>query len=302
MIIEDEGERDILTRATDRNENSRLGAAATTVAVTAWGFGNVLVKVIPLSGPTISMQRLWLGTGVALIVLYVSGHRINWSDFRLSMAGGVSFGLNVILFFTAIKYTSPTAATVIETLQPALLLTVVGGLFGEKVSSRAVIGALVALAGAVVVVLGVPAAGHDSLFGDFLAFLALLSYCAYFVTSKRARRRVGTIEYQVAIMAIAAVLVTPIVLLTGSGINGSVNDWVLVLFMAAVPGGGHYLVNWAHYHTELSTISILTLLTPVATMLAAYPLLGESVTVAQVVGTAVVIGALSYLVIGAQRS
>ncbi len=291
-----------MTRATDRNENSRLGAAATTVAVTAWGFGNVLIKVIPLSGPTISLQRLWLGAGIALIVLFVSGHRISWSDIRLSMAGGVSFGLNVILFFTAIKYTSPTTATVIETLQPALLLTVVGGLFGEEVGSSAVIGAIVALAGAVVVVIGAPAAGKDSLFGDFLAFLALLSYCAYFVTSKRARQRVGTVEYQVGIMAVAAVVVTPIVLLTGSGINGSINDWVLVLVMAAVPGGGHYLVNWAHYHTDLSTVSILTLLTPVATMFAAYLMLGESATFSQVAGTVVVIGALSYVVLGTQRS
>ncbi|TAN23354.1 MAG: hypothetical protein EPN30_07475 [Actinomycetota bacterium] len=291
-----------MTRTTNRNENSRLGAAATTAAVTAWGFGNVLVKVIPLSGPTISMQRLWLGTVLALMVLFVSRRRISWSDIRLSIAGGVSFGLNVILFFTAIKYTSPTTATVIETLQPALLLTAVGGFFGEEVGPRAVIGAIAALAGAVVVVMGAPAAGQDTLFGDFLAFLALLSYCAYFVTSKRARQRVGTVEYQVGIMAVAAVLVTPIVLLAGSGTNGSVNDWVMVLVMAAVPGGGHYLVNWAHYHTELSTVSILTLLTPVATMLAAYLMLGETVTVAQVVGTAVVIGALSYVVIGTQRS
>lgn len=286
----------MLHLGTDKSLNSKLGAAASGVAVVVWGFGNVLVRVIPLPGPTISFFRLWLGAALALVVMLSLGRRIDFSAFRASIAGGTAFGLNSILFFTAVKYTSPTTATVIGTLQPAILLVVVGRLFGEKVRGAAVIASAVALGGTVVVVFGAPASGHDSLFGNLLAVASLLSYCVYFVASKKAREHVGTLQYQFAIQVVAALVATPVVFLTRSTLRTTGHDWLLIALLAIVPGGGHYLVNWAHKHTELSLVSILTLLTPIATMALSYPMLGESVTWLQVGGTAVVIVALSFVV------
>ena len=277
--------------------HSVLGVFGTTVAVGLWGFGNVLVRIIPMSGLVISFQRLWLGSATALLVMFISGRRIGWIDIRRSILGGVAFGLNVVFFFSAVKYTSPTTATVIETLQPVILIMVVGKFFGERVRLAATLASLVALVGTVAVVLGAPTKGHDSLFGDFLAVVALLSYSAYFVASKKAREHVGTIEYQVAIQVVAAILVTPIIVFTGTGFNGDLHNWSLVAILSVVVGSGHYLVNWSHSHTSLSLLSALTLLTPVFTMVASYLMLGETVSPIQVAGTIVMIGALTFVVL-----
>ena len=60
--------------------HSVLGVFGTTVAVGLWGFGNVLVRIIPMSGLVISFQRLWLGSATALLVMFISGRRIGWID------------------------------------------------------------------------------------------------------------------------------------------------------------------------------------------------------------------------------
>lgn len=275
---------------------SRLGILASVVAVSSWGFGNVLVKVIPLSGPAISIERLLLGSALAFFLMIATGRRIGWREILISIPGGIAFGLNIILFFSAVKYTSPTTATVIETLQPALLMLVVGKLFGEKVRLSSIIGGFIAFVGAVGIVLGAPSSAHDSLFGDFLAVLALLSYSAYFVVSKKTRQKLGTLEYQVSIQLVAAALVGLIVVISGSSVKGTPHDWFLLGILTIIPGGGHYLVNWSHSHTSLSSVSLLTLLTPVVTILFAYPMLGEKVTVAQALGLALVIGGLTVVV------
>ena len=277
-------------------ENSRLGIAAATAAVTVWGFGNVLAKFIPLSGPTLSFDRLWLGALLAFVLMRVMKRDLTAVDFVRAIPGGIAFGLNSLLFFTAVKYTTATTATVIGTLQPALLMLVAGRLFGEKVRAKAVVASLIALVGALVVVLGAPASGHDSLFGDLLATGALFTYAIYFVASKKARETIATIEYQVAMQVIAAIVVTPVVLVTRSSYSGGIHDWLLVLLLTIVPGGGHYLFNWAHSQTSLVLVSILTLATPIVTMGVALAMLNQGVNLAQVIGTVVVIVSLAFVV------
>lgn len=286
---------------TQTQGNSRLGIAAATYAVTVWGYGNVLAKDIPLAGPTISVFRLWLGAALSVMLLYFTGRKLRLGALFTGFAGGAAFGLNTLLFFTAVKYTSPTTATIIGALQPALLLMVVGRLFGEKVSKVAVIASVVALFGTVMVVLGAPASGHDSVFGDLLAVGALLSYSAYFVFSKQARETLSTLEYQASMQIAAAIVVTPIALLMKSNFTATSSDIFLIFVLAIIPGGGHYFMNWAHNKISLSIASLLTLATPVATMAFAKFMLNQSVTLAQVGGTLIVIAALSVVVLRAPK-
>ncbi len=281
--------------------NSRLGIAAAAYAVTVWGYGNVLVRDIPLAGSEVAALRLWLGAGLAIVLLYVTGRKLSLRAFYVGLGGGISFGLNSTLFFTAVKYTSPTTATIIGALQPALLLMVVGKLFGERVTRSSILASFVALVGTVVVVLGAPKSGHDSLFGDLLAVGALIAYCTYFVFSKKARESLGTFEYQASMQLSAAIVVTPIALLTNGTSAVSLSDMFLILVLTVIPGGGHFFMNWAHNKISLSIASLLTLATPVATMIFAKVMLNQSVTLLQVVGTAIVLGALSVLVLRAPK-
>src|ERR1041385_6019656 len=92
-------------------DGTRLTDAAAIAAVTVWGIGPVLIK-------------FWIGAAVFTAALYARGQRLTAAVIRQSVVGGVVFALNLITFFTAVKLTTVTDASVITALQPALLLFV----------------------------------------------------------------------------------------------------------------------------------------------------------------------------------
>jgi drug/metabolite transporter (DMT)-like permease len=66
--------------------------------------------------------------------------------------------------------------------------------------------------------------------------------------------------------------------------------------LLAVPGTGHMLMNWAHPRVRLAISSMLTLAVPVLTTAGGVVFLDQSVGAVQVVGIAVVLGALSMVI------
>ncbi len=267
--------------------------AAVFVAVTVWGFGNALAKYIPLTGPTLAFHRLWLGTAMAFVLVGVTGRRVDLGAIRLALPGGVALGFNSMLFFSAVKFTSVTDATLITTLQPLLVLATVNRTFGERVGPRVVLPAMGAFGGAALVVLGPGAHGRHGGLGDLLAVGALLAWTAYFIASKRARVHLGTLEYQASVQLVAALTVTPLALGLHQDLTGTPRSWLLVLLLATVPGGGHFLVNYAHRHVRLSIASLFNLVTPIAAMVSAALMVHEPVTGPQVLGTVIVLAALA---------
>src|SRR5439155_26864399 len=131
----------------------------------------------------------------------------------------------------------------ISALQPALTLLVAGRLFGESVTRREVSLTAVSIAGVVLVTVGASGTPVWSLRGDLLAVAALLCWTAYFLISKRVRGRVPALEYMTAVTFTAALLVTPVVLLSGSPL-GAVHphDWLWLALFVVGGSGGHLLV------------------------------------------------------------
>ncbi|HET6812176.1 MAG TPA: DMT family transporter [Acidimicrobiales bacterium] len=281
----------------DAAGGSPLGIAAAGTAVASWGMGNVMAKFIALSGPSLSFDRFWFGTAYAVGLAVAFRRRLSWRSLRVAAPAGVAFGANSILFFSAVKLTSITNASIIAALQPALVLCVVGRLFGERVRAGVVAATGLALAGTVAVVAGGRAAGGDNLGGDALAVLALVLWAGYFVAAKRARREMGTLEFQAALTIVAALTITPMALAYGAPLWSGWGTAGWVVLLAVGPGGGHFLMNWAHEHTSLTLASLSTLAIPVVAMAGAAVVLGERITAVQLAGTAVVLGSLAAVVV-----
>ena len=107
---------------------------------------------------------------------------VSWKVYAFGTIG--LFGYH-LLYFTAFRL-SPRAETgLIAYLWPLIIVLFSGLLPGEKLRSQHVIGALVAFAGAVVIVLGRGGDGGGSLLGLGLAFLCALTWAAYSVLSRR---------------------------------------------------------------------------------------------------------------------
>ena len=198
---------------------------------------------------------------------------------KWSWLGGVCFGLNVALYFTSVRMTSIANVAIIGSLTPVIVFPIAVKWMGERVTRKAIVCSALAIAGVVVVVLAGGSSGQRALSGDLLAVVNLVSWAAFFLVTKHARKGVGTLEYLAAMTLVAAITVTPIAFLTGQDF-GSVEGlgWLWLVLLVLIPGAaGHGLMTWAHADVDVSTSSVLVLGEPVLATIAAAVFLSESV-------------------------
>lgn len=216
-----------------------LGAAAVLGVITVFSVFNVIVKIVQMPAVTFAFYRLWLGAAVMVVVILATGRRLTWAKVKASAPSGLLFGFNILLFFLAIRATAVADVLIIAALQPALTMLVAGPLFGERVTRYEVGWTAVSLVGVILVAVGQSGTPAWSLRGDLLAFGALLVWTVYFLMSKRVRRGVPAVEYMTTVTLIAAVVITPVAVLSGEPLSGvRMQDWLwLALFVAGAQGG-----------------------------------------------------------------
>jgi len=261
--------------------------------ITAFSVMNVIVKIIHTPALTFAFLRLWMGALVMLSVLAMTRRRLTWEMVRRALPGGVLFGVNLCFFFSALKLTSVADVLIVAALQPALTLLVAGPLFGERVTRHEVGWTVVSLGGVVMVILGSSGTPVWSLGGDLLAGGALVAWTTYWLLSKHVRKSVPALQYMTAVTVVAALVVTPIALLSGQGLSVRWQDWLWLLLFVAGAQGGHSLLAWSHAEVDVSISALLILAEPVISAVAALIFLGEPLPALSVAG-----GLIAVLAVG----
>lgn len=269
--------------------------------ITAFAVMNVIVKIIRAPALTIAFYRLWAGALVMVVVLRLLGRRLTWTTVRRAAPCGVLFGLNLALFFSAIKHTNVADVLILAALQPALTMLVAGPLFGERVGAHEVFWTAVSLSGVVLVILGSSGTPAWSLKGDLYASGSLLAWTTYWLLSKRARRYVPAIDFMTAVTITAAVFMTPLWLVSGQSRTMRWQDWAWVLLFVAGAQAGHSLLVWAHEQVDVSISSLLILVEPVISSVAALVFLSEPLPAVSVAGGLVAIVAVGAVIRRATR-
>ena len=286
--------------------SSPRGVAAALCAVTAWGLGNTIIASVPMSGLSVAFYRLLTAVVIYLPILYVRGGRLSVDSFRYGWKGGVAFGADIAAFFVALRLTSVANATTISALQPLVIMGFASIMFGERIRSRHVVGAIVATLGVALVAFGSAGSGTGTLVGDLVAVVALFCWAAYFITSKQARTHLPTFEYMTVMNMVAFMTVAPMALLGGdlfeSEGNLTATTLLTIVLIVAVPGSGHILMNWAHGHTTLVLTSLITLAMPVLSTVSAAVLLDQRVAPVQAAGIVAVLVSLALVIIGDARA
>ncbi len=266
-------------------------------AVSLMGIGSVVAKASDIAGPVLAFHRAW-GAAVLYVGLFVVlGGRIERQALRAAAPGGLFFGVQLALFFSAIQLTTVANATMLIALQPVAVLLVFSKRFGEVVTRRQLVLSAAALAGVALVVFGSTESPSWSPGGDLLAIGALVMWTLYFVFSKEARKTLGAFEYQGLSLLFSTAIMLPVALVFSGTLDAGEGKWWWIPAMVAIPGTGHLALNWAHPRVRLALVSQLTLFSPVVSVaLAAVVLEGETVNAMQLAGMALVIGALVALV------
>ena len=275
---------------------SHLGRVAAVVAVICWSTGNIIVARLDLSGIEIAFWRQSLGVLVYGVVFLAIGKRVTWEQIKIAFPVAVLFCSEIVVFFSALNITTVANATIIGALQTIVLIFVAGGKFGEIITKRLVGISIFATAGVAIVVLGSSSEISWSPLGDLLALLAMILFSAYFVAVKSVRSRIDTFTLQTLAMLIGSLGLLPFLVLFQSSTSGfpdlTRNEFLWILVLLAIPGSGHFLMNWAHLHVSLSLTGLLMLAIPVISAAGAWIFLEQSVSLLQIVGGVIVIAAL----------
>lgn len=275
----------------------RVAFAVAVLSIVFQGFGPIFVRKAAMSGIAFAFHRMWMAALLYSVLSFASGRPITRRALWVSAPGGLFFAFNIAIFFVSVQRTSVANATVIGALQPAVLMLVGARMFGERTSGREVLWTAVSFVGAAVVVFGSSSAETGDLYGDFLAFVAMLDFAGYFAASKRARETLGALEYQSALSLVACVALVPVVALADTDLSAPrPASWVWIAGMVALPGTGHLMTNYAHAYVRLSVMSVLTLLAPGISAIAAWVLLDERLVLIQVMGMVITVAALAIMV------
>ncbi len=276
------------------------GVVGALVAVSAWGLSGVIAKHIDMGGTAIGTYRFLTYGLVVGALMTARGTPVTWRVMRGSMWGGISLGLDVAFFFSAIKLTSVANTTVVGALQPVIVALIAYRFFGEVIRRRDILLGLLALAGVVVVVFGATDSAEASWKGDVLAVGALFAWAGYFVFSKQTKGVITTNEYTVGAALWVAVINAPLALMFGQSLawpSATSWGWLLALtFGAGILG--HAVMNWSIQQIPLWLGSTFTLFVPVVAASAAWVFLDEPLTAVQIGAMGVVLLALAGVITG----
>jgi drug/metabolite transporter (DMT)-like permease len=276
--------------APDRRTAGILAISFTTLA---WGLVPLILKQTDMPALTFAAYRLWMGVFVYAVVFAVTGRRLRWATVRACALGGVLFAIDVACSFLAFQLTSVANATIIGALAPVCIALGAARWFGERIERRDLFFVGASFAGVAIVAVGSAGSPDSGVWGDVFAGISVLSWTAYWLFSKRARVSIGALEYMASVMTVAAILMTAFAAVSGQGLTPPQGvDWAWIWLVTLVPGAlGHSLVAWSHRHVEAWLGSLITQCQPIVASIAAWILLGESLTTATIVGGLVVLAA-----------
>ncbi len=292
-------EADPRTPGSGPDTDLRAGLIGAAIAVSAWGGGSVLAKLISMDGMAIAVYRFTLFSILMMAWLRSRGITISARVMRHSFWGGLALGLDVALFFSAVKLTNVVNATLIGSLQPVFVGVVAARFYGEKIKRRDVMWSAVAIGGVILVVLASNSTPQWSATGDLLALGAMLSWGCYFIASKNSKEHLTPTEFTTGSSIWTALINVPLAFAFGQDLSWPSNrDWFWLLVMTALAGFvGHTMMNWSLVRIPLWVGSTFTLLIPVASSLIAWAALDEALSLGQVVPMALVLGALAMIVV-----
>lgn len=275
-----------------------LALVAMAAVVGLWGMGPVVSKFISAPPLTIAFTRMLLAVPVTWTAARLQGHRLSKPALRGSMFGGVFFGCNMVFFFFALQHTTVATITLIGVLQPALVMAGAWRFFGERPTRWAMGWTVVAIGGVAAAVMLTGKSVRPTPIGVLFSVLCIIAFAGYMLSSRQARRTLGTWNYLTGVMIWASVTVAVPALVQGLNFKPfDRNDWLWLLCMLIGPGlVGHVLMNYAITELPMNLTSLQMLPSTVLSIGVAWPVHGEHITLGQALAGAVTLTAVGLIV------
>lgn len=219
---------------------------------------------------------------------------------RLFWMGAVGFALAFALTNWGIQYSSATNAALLIIVEPLTLLLLGPALLGERLPRREVVGAALAVVGAVLVVAdGIPGVTLSILprwRGDVLLALSGVAYAVYSLLGRPVLTAANSMAVTTRSIVWGAIALAPLAAfewMTGHRPSASLPGLAAMLYLGVVITAWGYVVwNWALARVEASRTAAFLTVQPIVGALLGAALLGDPVSVYTGVGGALIVAGL----------
>jgi len=265
-------------------------------SMTIFGTLGPFVRNIPVSSGELALYRAILAALLIGVFLLVTRQKIPFASIKkevpLLLASGIAMGINWILLFEAYKYTTVSVATLSYYFAPVIVTVVCPFLFKEKLTGKQILCFIMSTAGLVMITgIGDVGGGTDAV-GILFGLGAALFYAAVILLNKFIRKVEGI--HRTFLQFLSAIVVLLPYVLMSSGVTLKSMDgsgWVNLLVVGLVHTG----VTYCMYFSSLKELpgqkaAILSYIDPLVAVLISVTVLGESMTVWQVIGGVLILG------------
>jgi drug/metabolite transporter (DMT)-like permease len=287
-----------------------LTGAALAVAVLAVSSSAPLIAYAAAPALAIAFWRNALAAGVLTPVALV---RRRAELRRLLGAGGRREGLSCVLAGLALaahfgtwvpsaKLTTVAAATALVATQPVWQGLIALGQ-GRRLRPGVWAGIGVAVAGAVLATGADVAVSRRAVVGDLLALAGAVAMAVYTALGERARASVSTTTYTTVCYGVCAVTLLAVCAIAGARLGGyDGRTWLAIL--ALVCGAqllGHSMLNYALHRISATTVSVLILLEVPGAALIGWAWLGQTPRPGSLPGLGLLVAGVAVVVLAAPR-
>ena len=262
-------------------------------------FSGILYRLSATSPETAAFFRCLYALPILLLAAWFERREVGAMPRRgmlLAAGAGVLFAVDLIFWHHAVDAVGAGLATVLGNLQVVIVGVGAWLLFGERPSTRAFLALPLVLAGIVLIsgVLTANSYGANPALGAALGIVAAFAYAFYLLIIRQVgRRRAGEP------VAISTASTAVICLFAGLGL-GSIDlvpAWPahlwLVLLAVSAQSAGYLFISLSLPRLPSVVTSIILLAQPVLSVLFAVVLIGETPSVGQFLGVALLLGGIA---------
>ena len=257
-----------------------------SLAIAAWRLTLASLVLLPL---------VWIKAGAEVRAL-PRGRLL------LAAASGVFLALHFASWIASLQYTSVASSVALVTTNPIWIALFSVLVLRERMPGLRIAAVALALAGSGVILWAdlwadggvVSATAPQPALGNTLALIGSLTVCGYLLIGQKLRAGMSLLAYIGMVYGCAAVCLMAAALVTGTALWGySVAAWACLAGMALGPQLlGHSAFNYALRHVTPTTIALTVLGEPVGSAVLAWLLFGEAITMAKLVGMALLLGGI----------
>lgn len=265
-------------------------------SMTIFGTLGLFVRNIPVSSGELALYRAVLAAVMIGMFLLVTKQKIPFAAIKkevpLLLFSGIAMGFNWILLFEAYQYTTVSIATLSYYFAPVIVTAVCPILFREKLTGKQIICFVMSTVGLVLITgIGNLTGGKD-LLGIGFGLGAAVFYAIVILLNKFIKNVEGI--HRTFLQFLSAILVLiPYVLMTGGVTLGTMDGigWLNLLIVGLVHTG----VTYCLYFSSLKELpgqkaAILSYIDPLVAVLISVTVLGEAMTLPQLIGGGLILG------------